>query len=125
MTPADHLASIKERLLTDPIVASFQITRERTTPFDGHLRARLILVDGSRLEFSEYVQRSGDAIGVITYSYNWTDAEGALIKRWDNAPHHIELPGFPDHVHFGATGEVTTGEPMNIFAVLDEVAVTL
>ena len=122
MTIAEYLDSIKERLLTDPIVASFQIARDRTTSVDAHLRARLVLVDGGQLEFSEYVQRSGGQIEVVTYSYHWADAENGLIRRWDNAPHYPDLSGFPHHVHHGATGEVTPGKPMNIFAVLDEMA---
>jgi hypothetical protein len=61
-------------------------------------------------------------IAVITYSYHWADASNQLIKRWDNTPHFPDLPGFPDHIHDGATGQVTSGQPMSIFAVLDEIA---
>jgi len=50
---AEYLNLIKERLLTDPIISHFRIVRERVTVTDGHLRARLTLSDGSRLEFSE------------------------------------------------------------------------
>lgn len=123
MTVIEYLDSIKERLVTDPIVASFHITRERTTSVDGHLRARLIFMDGSLLEFSEYVQRSrGGEIEVVTYSYHWADASNTLIKRWDNTPHFPDMPGFPHHIHYGVTGEVVPGQPMSIFAVLDEIA---
>ena len=85
MTIAEYLNAIKERLVTDPIVASFEIMRERATPLDGHLRAQPFLVDGSQLEFSEYMQRSraGGEVEVITYSYHWADANHILLKRWD------------------------------------------
>jgi hypothetical protein len=118
-----YLNTMKERFVTDPIVASFQVIRERSMWVDGHLRARLELADGSQLEFSEYVQRfpTGE-IAVITYSYHWADANNHLIRRWDNTPHFPDLPGFPDHIHDGATGQVTTGQPMSISAVLDEIA---
>jgi aromatic ring-opening dioxygenase catalytic subunit (LigB family) len=65
---------------------------------------------------------SAGEIAVITYSYHWANADNQLIKRWDNAPHFPDLPGFPDHIHDGATGEVTSGQPMSISAVLDEIA---
>jgi hypothetical protein len=55
MTPAEHLEAVKERLLTDPVVAGFQVRRERYTITDAHLRVRVAIVDGSLLEFSEYV----------------------------------------------------------------------
>jgi hypothetical protein len=123
MTIDAYLDTIKERFVTDPIVTSFQTIRERSTLVDGHLRARLELSDGSRLEFSAYVQRSpAGEIAVITYSYHWADADNQLIKRWDNTPHFPDLPGFPDHMHDGVTGQVTTGQPMSIFAVLNEIA---
>jgi hypothetical protein len=124
VTIAEYLDAIKERLVTAPIVASFEITRERATPVDGHLRARLVLTDGSQLEFSEYMLRSRalGEIEVITYSYHWADASNVLLKRWDNAPHFPDLPGFPHHVHDGVTGRVSPGQPMSIFAILDAIA---
>jgi Family of unknown function (DUF6516) len=123
MTIKAYLDSIKERFVTDPIVTEFHTVRERSTLVDGHLRARLNLDDASQLEFSEYVQCSpAGEITVITYSYHWADASDQLIKRWDNTPHFPELPGFPDHIHDGATGQVASGQPMSIFAVLDEIA---
>jgi Family of unknown function (DUF6516) len=87
------------------MVTRFHMIRERSTLIDGHLRARLTLVDGSQLEFSEYMQRSpAGEVAVITYSYHWADAANQLITRWDNTPHFPDLPGFPDHMHDGATG---------------------
>ena len=123
MTIDAYLEAIKERFVTDPIVTRFHVMRERSTLVDGYLRARLALADGSQLEFSEYMQRSfAGAIAVITYSYHWVDANHELIERWDNTPHFPDLPGFPDHMHNGATGEVTPSQPMSIFTVLDAIA---
>jgi Family of unknown function (DUF6516) len=123
MTIEAYLDSIKERFVTDPIVTSFHVIRERSTWVDGHLRARLELADTSQLEFSEYMQRSPTGeIVVITYSYHWADTNNQLIKRWDNTPHFPDLPGFPDHIHDGATDQVKTGQSMSIFSVLDEIA---
>ena len=123
MTIDAYLEAMKERFVTDPLVTQFQVIRERSTLMDGYLRARLALTDGSQLEFSEYMQWASDgAIAVITYSYHWADASDELIARWDNTPHFPDLPGFPDHMHDGATGAVTPGQPMSIFTVLDEIA---
>jgi hypothetical protein len=117
------LAAIKERFVRDSNVTRFHVIRERSTLVDGHMRARIELAGGSQLEFSEYMQRSpADEIAVITYSYHWANPDNELVQRWDNAPHFPDLPGFPHHIHDGATGEVTTGQPMNIFTVLDEIA---
>ena len=92
MTVAEYFVTVKERLLTEPSIVEFQITRERTTVSDGYLRARLILSDGSWLEFSEYVQRrAADQITVVTYSYYWVNSRNHLIQRWDNTPHFPTL----------------------------------
>jgi len=74
------------------------------------------------VEFSKYVRRvpSGD-IEIVTYSYHWADAQGNLIRRWDNAPHFPGLPNFPHHVHDGATNTVLPGVTIDIFAVLNEI----
>ena len=123
MTIDAYVAAMKGRFVTDPLVTQFHVIRERSTLMDGYLRARLTLADGSQLEFSEYMQRSSAGeIVVITYSYHWVDANNQLITRWDNTPHFPDLPGFPDHMHDGATGEVRPGQPMSIFAVLNAIA---
>ena len=123
MTIDAYVEAMKERFVTDPLVTHFQVIRERSTLMDGYLRARLMLADGSQLEFAEYMQRSSAGeIVVITYSYHWADAHNQLITRWDNTPHFPELSGFPDHIHDGATGQVTPGQPMSIFTVLDAIA---
>jgi hypothetical protein len=49
--PGAYLESIREQLVADPLVVSFQIRRERHTASDGHLRALLSLSDGTQLEF--------------------------------------------------------------------------
>jgi hypothetical protein len=50
MTIEAYLEAIKERLVTDPMVTSFHVIRERATLVDGHLRARLTLADDSQFE---------------------------------------------------------------------------
>jgi hypothetical protein len=126
VTPLDYLEAVKERLLTDALVKTFHIARERATLTDAYMRARLVLADDSQLEFSEYVQsRPDDTIEVATYSYHWADAQGQLIQRWDNTPHFPDLPNFPHHVHAGAGPVVAPGQPMTMAAVLDEIAARL
>ena len=65
------------------------------------------------------MQVAVDEIQVVTYSYQWAAAENHLIKRWDNTPHFPNLPNFPHHIHDGAA--VIPGQPVDIFAVLDQI----
>ena len=122
MTIAEYLESVKALLLTSQIITSFQIIRERQSLVDAHLRVRLILSDGSLLEFSEYVQHLPDnAITVVTYSYHWATSNGNLRRRWDNTPHFPNLSGFPHHIHDGETNTVGAGIATNFFAVLEQI----
>ena len=41
---------------------------------------------------------------------------GKLIRRWDNAPHHRELPNFPHHFH--DENDVLSSEDVNLADVL-------
>ena len=128
MIPAEYLHSIRERLVDDGFVTSFRILRERATEVDAHIREVIELFDDSRPEFSEYVQiAAGNVIEVTTYSYHLTDAHSNLIYRWDNAPHHPGMSGFPHHYHarFLPQDQVQTSEPMCIFRVLDDLLIWL
>ncbi|MBU2611464.1 MAG: hypothetical protein KJ606_11070 [Chloroflexi bacterium] len=123
MNPQDYLESVRNLLLTDFRITGHQIVREFDELQKGFIRARLTLVDDSFLEFSEYVEQvSGDEIGITDYSYHWIDKDGKMLRRWDNTKHFPKLKNFPHHIHDGRTGEVTPGKPINIFAVLDEIA---
>jgi len=123
VTIAEYLEEVKERLLTDPRVLGLHIVRERVTTTDCHLRARLVLLDGSQLEFSEYVQRQSDgSVGVVTYSYNWTSASQELVRRWDNTPYYPQLAGSPHHIHDGATNRVSPGQTVTVLEALGIIA---
>jgi hypothetical protein len=122
MTIIEYLEEVKESLLTNTSVGNLEIIRERATASDGYLRGRLTFIDGSSLQFSEYIQRRSDTeIQVATYSYNWVDIENQLICRWDNTPHFSGLPNFPHHIHRSNIGEAEPGKLMDIFIVIDEI----
>ncbi len=121
MSVSEYFESVKANLLTNPLVESFQIVRERIAANDGHIRVRMTLINGNLTEFSEYVQLQAGEIQVITYSYHCTDTFGKLIVRWDNTPHFPDLDNFPHHKHIGCPEAVESAYPMNIFKVLDEI----
>jgi len=50
------------------------------------------------------------------YSYHW-QKDGKMIRRWDNAPHHKELPNFPHHVHDG--NDILSSENINLTDVFN------
>jgi hypothetical protein len=81
------------------------------------LRIKYRLQKAQRLEFAEYVQMQAGAVVVITYNYQWQDAHGVLIKRWDNVPHHKELNSFPHHLHVSERQAISSS-PITLQKVL-------
>lgn len=47
----------------------------------------------------EYVSEANSEISLLKYSFHWQDVQGKLKQRWDNAPHFLNLPHAPHHVH--------------------------
>ncbi|MEW5766246.1 MAG: DUF6516 family protein [bacterium] len=54
---------------------------------------------GGNVELFEYVAELGGRMHLKKYSFHWQDAQGKLQRRWDNAPHHPNLPKAPHHIH--------------------------
>lgn len=64
------------------------------------LQLSAILQDDSRLELRDYVFVDGSR----KYAYQWMEADGALRRRWDNAPHWPDVVTAPHHVHLLGQG---------------------
>jgi hypothetical protein len=119
--PIAYLDAIKLRLIASPIIAEYQILKERATRTDGYPRLRATLTNGDFLELVEAFERGPSEIVVVDYRHQWMDAsQSRLRQRWDGTPHHPELLGFPYHVHVESEEAVTPGQPMSILAVLDQ-----
>ena len=119
MNPIEYVESVKERLSTDSIVTRFDITREFSNLDEGFIRARVNLINGDWLDFSELVRLS-DTLELINYRYQWLDKDKNPIRRWDNTPHFPQLENAPHHIHIGE--QVFPGSLVNIFTALDEIA---
>lgn len=121
MNPQEYLGSIKNLLDNNPIIAKYQIVREYEGADESYIRARLMLKDGSLLEFAEYIEPDGKNYKITDYSFQWMNTEGQQIRRWDNTPHFPKLKNFPHHIHV-STEKVISGNPVDIFDVLSEIA---
>jgi hypothetical protein len=94
---------------------------DRSDVFDrtSELFARLRFWDGSLLQVEEALIAKRFTIIKVRYSYHYQRADGTLVVRYDNAPHHPELPGFPNHKH--TPTEVEPAEPPDLSEVLKEI----
>jgi len=85
----------------------------------SELLVRLRFWDGSLLQMEEALIARRFTIIKVRYSYHYQRADGTLVVRYDNAPHHPELPGFPNHKHTPAG--IEPAEPPDLSEVLNEI----
>ena len=92
-----------------------ELVEEESVQF---LRARAEIADGSVLHVRELFTSTHSK-----YSYHWQDLTGETRLRWDNAPHHPEIPTHPDHKH--ESGQVSPSNRVSIEEVLAELEARL
>jgi len=107
-----HLNELKSLVLSHLRVHGVSVRREEVTVARGYLRMRLVLQSQDVIELFAYLVDTGDVVHLQAYSLHWQHSDGALVQRWDTAPHHPELANFPSHTH-RATGEVELAATRN------------
>ena len=107
-----HLNELKTLVLSHPQVHGVSVRREEVTGIRGYLRMRLVLQSEDIVEVFVYLVEIGNAVHLQDYSLHWQHSDGALVQKWDTAPHHPELANFPSHTH-RATGEVEPAATLN------------
>jgi hypothetical protein len=76
--------------------------------------------DGSRLSIVEGLEVSRkQEFNRLDYKFHYQDAQGHLIFRYDNAPHHPYLDTFPAHKHI--KDKVVDAKPPDLNDVLAEI----
>ncbi len=89
-----------------------EVLSDRLSTVEG----RLCFYDGSLLEFNETVIVRGVVLIKTDYAYHYQQADGTLVFRYDNAPHHLEIVTYPDHLHVGE--RIEAAEPPDLSDVL-------
>ncbi len=90
---------------------------KQPTLLRGRITGRLRFYDGSTLAFEEVLeQQKIRQVSRIYYKYHYQRADGTLVVRYDNAPHHPEVSTYPDHIHI--EGRVEAAEPPDLSDVL-------
>ncbi len=86
----------------------------------AYIRGELYIRGGFILHVAEYViLRDNDTVTRLKYRYQLQDHRKKFITRWDNAPHHGDIPTRPFHKHL-EDGSVTPSPRMSIPDVLLE-----
>ncbi|KAF5419558.1 MAG: hypothetical protein C5S44_10650 [Candidatus Methanocomedens sp.] len=117
---ADYFKSIENLLSKSKLIADKTIDFKEFSRDEGMVTGRLLFFGGFTLNFMEYIlieqQRP-------KYRFNLSDSKGKLIFRYDNAPHHKEIPTFPHHKHLGT--QVKPSEEVGLEEVISEIEIMI
>jgi len=115
-----HLRRIQSILYSRREITIEQFRAKETVPDrEGIIEGRLRFWDDSLLEFTETLVEQEVVLIKTDYAYHYQDADGNLIFRYDNAPHHPEVSTHPHHRH---TPEgVGPADPPDLNDVLREI----
>jgi len=114
-----YFREVELRLKNTEIIADKSIDLREFSSTEGMLRGRLLFLDGSMLEFMEYLQEENR----LKYRFHLMDKEGNMVFRYDNAPHHKDVSTFPHHKHL--SDNVAESDDKGIMDVLDEIEILM
>jgi len=106
----DYVAALQRLLTTIPFTTATSLAYEERPPSAGLVKGSLIFVDGSQLDFKEFLLTQ-PILHVIKYGYHYRIGN-RLMFRYDNAndPAARDLPTFPHHKHL-PSGLVAAEQP--------------
>ena len=112
----DYFRSIEHLLNTSSLILDKNLDFKEFSSEEGMVRGSLLFLGGYVLNFMEYIQNGKER---PKYSFNFTDGKRVIIFRYDNAPHHREIPTFPHHKHFGSN--IQPSKEMGLAEILSEI----
>ena len=111
---SDYFQNVEKKISKTNVIAEKAIEFREFDINEGFVRGKILFIDGSGLEFLEYLKEDIR----LKYRFHYMNEMGALIFRYDNAPHH-QVSTFPDHKH---TSEgVIASVPQELSSVVDEI----
>jgi hypothetical protein len=120
-----YLRRLDELLSVSPLVREVEMVRRsiRDTELEKvlHYRYRVLLTNGDLIEMTERVLEAQGVLEISKYRHHWQNANGVLIKRWDNAPHYPTIDTFPHHLHDGSEAHVVSHPATTGLEVLQEI----
>ena len=119
MNVREYYLRVQNAIHTAPHVLRSDIRFEEIDTHECYIRGVLTLIGDYELHVAEYVITE-PVLARPKYRYHLQDAQGTLIVRWDNAPHHPKISTFPDHRH--RKSDVVEPSPsINLDEVLDQI----
>ena len=119
-----YFRSLLAALRASPVVQSHDITFDKRGPSAGLVRGVVFCADESQLHFREFVNTQ-PSVERFTYVYHYQASDGAMVFRYDNAPHFPSLSSFPHHKHLSDGVSVAACTAPTLAHVLAEIETLL
>jgi hypothetical protein len=114
-----YLQRLYDTIISRGYVEVEQLVIDTWSNKRGAISGRLNFHDGSSMDFGEVIIHQSRQIVRLRYTYHYQDASGEMIFRYDNAPHHPNVPTHPHHKHVGSA--IEQSQPPDISMVLREI----
>lgn len=96
-------------------IASWRVVLYEQDGNYARLKLEVIFHDGSKLQAKDYHFAPDER----KYAFHWSDSNGKLKIRWDNAQHWRNIPTFPHHKHVGHDKNVEASAEVTLADVLE------
>ncbi|MBI1295702.1 hypothetical protein GC175_12180 [bacterium] len=116
MNAREYYQSVLSAIHESPYVVATDLQFREIDSNECYIRGRLTIVNSIELHIAEYVITE-PSVQRTKYRYHLQKTDGQLICRWDNVPHHPQVPTFPHHQHL-ASGQIEPSASMDIVDVL-------
>lgn len=120
MIIGDYFRQVEALISASPIVHISSVTYDKRSAYVGYLRGALFFLDGSRLHIREFVNVE-HVIDRYMYTFHYQKADGTLVFRYDNTPHHPQVRTFPHHKHVAGDEDVAPTVAPDLGVVLSEI----
>ena len=117
----EYIARLEQEIQSCFLMAAYHLNIDRKTQELAFIAGQIDFIDGSTLDFKEFVEKGDNGIEKYKYGYNYRKNSGLLL-RYDNAPDPgaRQLVSFPHHKHT-ADGTVIESYEANFEEVLKEI----
>ena len=103
---------ILDLLDDNPLTLRYDVLLYENTNAKFQLKLRIEFIDYSVLFTNDYI---GSA--KRKYAFQWQQADGTWLIRWDNAPHFPKIMSYPHHKHDYRSGSEMVTESYDITLV--------
>jgi len=121
MQVKDYFSEIQNLLRGSAFIENVDVKYDAKSKTVGLIHGNIGMVDGSTLQFLELIDRKDNEIIRPKYRFHFMDSADKMIFRYDNAPHHPEVPTYPHHKHIRDEEKLKQSKEIGLRDVLSEI----